>query len=397
MKVLYVVTAYPRWQGDIITPWLVETLKHLRNEGIQVTVFAPSYKGLKDQVDDETRVKRFRYFFKFKEDLSHDQTVPDRIGKSFWYKLIAFLYMFMGSLAILRFCRREKFDVIHVHWPFPHFWFGYVGSRANGAKIVSSFHGAELRWVTKKMPIFVPFLRWAIKNSDVVTCNSSHTQRELQGLLEREVEVVPFGSSISSINSKELTEKGSRPYLLFVGRLVERKGVPYLLEAFRILAENWSGELLIIGEGPAKNDLINQAQVLGVASRVRFPGFVTSKQLQMLYQNCSVFVLPAITDSKGDTEGLGVVLVEALSYKKPVVASAVGGIPDVIIDGQTGLLVPEKDPLKLAEALRKVLQDQNLADRLGENGYEHCLRNFSWESIIQKLNRIYTRLLKRMV
>src|SRR4030067_114484 len=111
MKVLYVVTAYPRWQGDIITPWLVETLKHLRNEGIQVTVFAPSYTGLKDQVDDETRVKRFRYFFKFKEDLSHDQTVPDRIGKSFWYKLIAFLYMFMGSLVILSFCRRGKVDV----------------------------------------------------------------------------------------------------------------------------------------------------------------------------------------------------------------------------------------------------------------------------------------------
>src|SRR4030067_289392 len=121
MKVLYIVTAYPRFPGDVITPWLVETIKRLKNQNIDITVLAPSYRGLKDQIIDGIPVKRFRYFLKFKEDLSHDETVPDRVGRSFWYKLIALAYMLMGSLAIIRLCRREEFDVIHVPWPFPHF------------------------------------------------------------------------------------------------------------------------------------------------------------------------------------------------------------------------------------------------------------------------------------
>jgi len=392
MKVLYVVTAYPRWDGDVITPWLIETVKRLSNAGVQISIFAPSYKGLKNQVIDGIRVKRFRYFFKFKEDLSHDQTVPDRMGKSFWYKLIAIFYMFMGSLTILRFCHREKYDIIHIHWPFPHFWFGYLGSKACGAKIVSSFHGAELRWVKRKMPVFRPFLGWTIKKSDAVTCNSSHTRHEIQSIYNREVEIVPFGSSISPAKLKQVSPVSDRPYLLFVGRLVERKGVIYLLEAFKLLSAKWSGELIIIGDGPEKDKLLRRAQELELDARVRFLGFVNSGDLQKCYQNCSVFVLPAVTDSKGDTEGLGVVLIEALSYKKPVVASASGGITDIIIDNQTGLLVPEKDSKKLAEGLERVLKDKALARRLGENGYQHCLDNYGWENITDKLLTIYKRL-----
>src|SRR4030067_394082 len=114
-----------------------------------------------------------------------------------WSKLIALAYMLMGSLAIISLCRREEFDVIHVHWPFPHFWFGYLGSRSAKTKIVSSFHGAELRWVKRKVPVFKPFLGWAIKKSDTVTCNSAPTRREIKSTAQREVKIVPFGSSIS--------------------------------------------------------------------------------------------------------------------------------------------------------------------------------------------------------
>ncbi len=392
MKVLYVVTAYPRFEGDVITPWLVETVRRLRQKGIEVVIFAPSYMGLEDQTIYGIQVKRFRYFFKFKEDLSHDQTVPDRMGKSSWYKFIALAYMLMGSLSIYRFCRKQKFDIIHVHWPFPHFWFGYLGSRACGAKIVSSFHGAELRWVTKKLKLFQPFLRWAIRRSDVVTCNSSHTKKEIQNIFSREVEIIPFGSSINSALAREKPGSNTAPFVLFVGRLVERKGIPYLLEAFKILSQKWAGQLLIIGDGPEKDNLLQKTENLNLTTRVRFPGFVGSAELQNYYQNCSAFVLPAITDSKGDTEGLGVVLIEALSYKKPVVASAVGGITDVIIDGQTGLLVPEQESEKLAEALHRVLTDAPLAKRLGEMGYQHCLQHFGWESITAKLVDTYRKL-----
>ena len=108
---------------------------------------------------------------------------------------------------------------------------------------------------------------------------------------------------------------------------------------------------------------------LGLGEIVRFAGFVSNEALSSLFQSCSIYVHPAIYDSKGDTEGLGVVLVEALSNRKPVVASEVGGIVDVIKDGQTGLLVPEKNPEAIAEAVLRLLNEPEFAQRLGEQGF----------------------------
>lgn len=392
MKVLHIVTAYPRFEGDVITPWLVETVRLLKESGVDIVIFAPSYKGLKDQTIYGIPVKRFRYFFRFKEDLSHDETVPDRVGKSFWYKLIVLAYMLFGSLAVFRYCRKEKFDVIHVHWPFPHFWFGYLGKKACGARIVSSFYGAELRWLSKRLRMFESFLRWAVRASDAVTCISSHTEKEVQRLFMRDIDLIPYGASISSDSELKSSKIQGPPYILFVGRLVERKGVAYLLDAFRILSRKWSGELVIVGQGPEKENLIKAVRQMEIADRVKFPGFVSSAELKEYYRNCSVFVLPAITDSRGDTEGLGVVLIEALGYKKPVVASAVGGITDIIKDGETGLLVPEKEPERLAEVLYRILSDEPLSKSLAEKGYAYCLKLFGWDEIIGRLFKVYVRL-----
>ena len=118
---------------------------------------------------------------------------------------------------------------------------------------------------------------------------------------------------------------------------------------------------------------------------MHFYGFIPNEELAIQYQQADVFVLPAIRDQKGDTEGLGVVMIEALTFKTPVVASDVGGISDVIIDGKTGLLVPEKDPEQLAKAINRILSDNALAKRLGEAGCEHAKSYFDWERIVDRL------------
>ncbi|HDN83241.1 MAG TPA: glycosyltransferase, partial [Candidatus Altiarchaeales archaeon] len=126
-----------------------------------------------------------------------------------------------------------------------------------------------------------------------------------------------------------------------------------------------------------------------------FKGKVSNEELRRCYQNCDVFVLPACIDSRGDTEGLGVVLLEAMSYKKPVIASNVGGIVDIVKDGETGLLVPEKNSQKLAEAIHTVLKNDELASRLGKQGYEFVSRNFNWARITDQLIEIYSQLAKQ--
>jgi glycosyltransferase involved in cell wall biosynthesis len=387
MKVLHIVSAYPRFEGDVITPWLVETVKRLKEQGVEITIFAPSYKGLSNQMIFGIPVVRFRYFFKRWENLTHEETAPDRVSRSFFYKLLVPFYVISGTLKIVFLCRRERFDVIQVHWPVPHTIFGYTGKIVSKARLILSFYGVELRWVKKKMPILRSFLKWSLNRADLVTCISTHTKDEILELTSKPACIIPFGAGLE-ITAKEASP-ASPPEILFVGRLVERKGVKYLIDAFRLLAQDIDCCLYIVGDGPEKPNLETQVQKMGLQNKVVLTGQIPEKDLQKRYQSCSVFVLPAITDSKGDTEGLGVVLIEALTYKRPVVASRVGGIVDIVEDGRTGLLVPEKDSQALGHALRKLLSDQKLAQRLAEQGYKYVKEKFAWDKIIGQVLEAY--------
>ncbi len=393
MKVLYIVTAYPRRENDVITPWLVETIRRLQSQGVAITVFTSAYAGLKDQVILGTPVKRFRYFFARWERLTHDETAIDRVQRGLLNKLLAVCYLIAGSIGIIRLCQKEKFDIIHIHWPLPHFLFGYLASRICRAPTVISFHGAELMAVKHRLKILRPFLRWAIAKSDRITANSTHTVKGIQEILSRPVAIIPFGAGFALPKTTPLASPPAESkHILFVGRLVERKGVRYLIEATALLIRDLPVKLHIVGAGPELLPLQQLTRQLGLEDTVIFHGQITTEELNQQYQNCDLFVLPAVVDSKGDTEGLGVVIIEALSYKKPVVASAVGGITDLIIDQKTGLTVPPGDPKSLAEAIRKLLTDQQLAERLAESGYEHIQENYSWSAIIPRLINLYQEL-----
>jgi len=393
MKVLYVVTAYPRSETDVITPWLVETINLLRNDGVDVRVFTSSYRGLSDQTIFGTPVTRFRYFFKRWEVLTHDETAVDRVKKGLHFKLLAVLYLVFGSLAAWRLCRKEEFDVIHVHWPLPHFLFGRAATLARRAPIVISFHGAELMVVKHGMKFMRPFLHWAISKADAVTANSTHTVKAIQEIFDRPVTIVPFGTAAGEYSESHRRAETTEKQILFVGRLVERKGVPFLVEAVETLSREMPIRLNIVGTGPDEPALKELVRRRGLERIVTFHGRVSPESLFRQYQDCDVFVLPAVIDSKGDTEGLGVVIIEAMSYRRPVVASGVGGIADLVIHEKTGLQAQPADSRALADAIRRVLTDTELAHRLGDAGYEHVRRNYSWPAIIARLEGIYRQLL----
>ncbi|MDI6840283.1 MAG: glycosyltransferase family 4 protein [bacterium] len=396
MKVLYIVTAFPRYEGDVITPWLVESILKLKTCGLNIDVFTSSYKGLGNQRIYGIDVIRFRYFFKRWEKLTHEETTPDRLKRGMFYKILVIFYLIGGISGIIKLCRASKYDMIHVHWPLPHAIFGYIGKKLCNASIVSSFYGVELKWVKKKLPILTPFLKWAVKSSDTVTAISTYTANLINELIPTKVIIIPFGAAIAS--SQKIEDRGQRTEdrkqkpennILFVGRLVERKGVKYLIEAFDMVSKKIDSTLTIVGEGSEREKLEKLVDEKGLKEKVIFTGKISEHKLKEYYLNCDVFVLPACTDSKGDTEGLGVVLIEAMSYKKPVVASQVGGIVDIVKDGETGLLVPEKDATKLAAAIYEVLNNKALANKFGEAGHKFIKTNFSWEKIIDRLVKTY--------
>jgi glycosyltransferase involved in cell wall biosynthesis len=231
-------------------------------------------------------------------------------------------------------------------------------------------------------------LRKCLHGADLVSCNSGHTREEIRRLAGLEATVVPYGSTVAPCHLPVRATFGSPATLLFSGRLIQRKGLPYLLRALPYVLQECPVRLLLTGEGDQRAALEALVQELGISQHVEFLGFVENARLAELYRDCDIYVHPAIVDDRGDTEGLGVVLIEVLNYGRPVVASNVGGIPDVIVHEETGLLVPEKDAATLAAAIVRLLRDPELAARLGTNGRAHVNARFAWDPIILEAERL---------
>ena len=390
MRVLLITSVYPRWEGDPSASFLVESVRHLRKANCAVTVLAPSYHGLTSHDADGVRVRRFRYFLKRWENLTHDEGAPTRVRNPF-YRLIAAFYILAGLAATYRECRKVRYDIIHVQWPFPHGLFGLLGRKINKAKLICTFHGAELL-LMRRFSYVRPLLKFVVRHSDAVTVNSTFTAKQVRALGEKDVEIIPYGWTVEVLPAACIAKTHSNGHkdILYVGRLIERKGLDFLISAIPQIISNVDARLTIVGEGDQLPRIRSLVELLNLQGRVEFTGIVSKAELQDRYQSCDVFVLPSIVDSRGDTEGLGVVLVEAMLFGKPVVATNVGGISDLVIDGTTGLLVPEKDTQALATAITRVCCEEGLADKLGAAGKAHVEEKFNWELLTQKLLRVYS-------
>ena len=396
MRVLFTVTAFARDENDVITPWLTETIERLQERNVDVEVLAPSYRGGGDHMIGRIRVHRFRYAPSRIETLTHDQTAPDRIREHPQYSALVPGYVAAGTLAARRLARTGRFDVVHSFWPLPHGIFGLAASRAGNIPLVCTFFGVELRWVRTQLPFFAPLMRTIIRHSDAITAISGHTAAEVRRLVpDAEMVMVPFGAAIAPDTRTEeinpLSEKG-RPFrLLFVGRLVQRKGVEVLLDAIALLRAERAVHLSVVGDGPLLGGLRQRAAELGITPLVDFTGFVPAEDLSRRFSECDAFVLPAVEDAKGDVEALGVVLIEALLHGTPVIASASGGIPEIVLHEETGLLVRSGDSTELASAIRRYIDDPSFARRLALQGQQHVKARFSWDTIIGTLADTYHR------
>ena len=386
MNVCVMTSVYALSESDRNGSFLVETTKYLTGRGHKVSVLAPSYEGRKDHIVGKAEVRRFRYFLRRWENLTHGQGAPNRIRNPL-YLFVAALYIVFGAVAAVRFCRQRRFDVVHVHWPFPHGIWGYLVGKIYRLPVVLTFHGAEIL-LAKRFFFVEPMLRHALKHADGVICNSNYTARQVARLTDKPINVVPFGCTVTE-RARAEASPGAAKQLLFAGRLIRRKGLDYLLKALPIVLASERVHLHVVGDGDMADTWKSMASLLDLDHVATFHGIVSNERLEELYASADAFVLPAIVDDRGDTEGLGVVLVEALTFGTPVVASNVGGISDVIIDGETGLLVPEKDEKALAAAIVRLLDDRDLAQRLSQRGLEHARHYFDWNRITDRLLSVY--------
>jgi glycosyltransferase involved in cell wall biosynthesis len=292
-----------------------------------------------------------------------------------------FLLAFARSVGTM--VRQMAPDVIHAHWWFPG---GWLSSRSNVAYLITC-HGSDVRLLARGGLVRL-FGGRVLAGAARVTAVSHFLARDMQRFLPavRDVAVTPMPVDVHRFSEGLQSVKVQPPRILYAGNLVPSKGVDLLLSAAAELTRrDVKYQLKILGQGPAQKQLQSLAESLRIGSQVTWAPFVPQTQMPAEYGASTVTVLP----TRGQAEGLGLTLVEALLAGSAVVGTPAGGIPEVVRHEETGLLARAGDAADMADQLQRLLTDQELRIRLSRAGREYALRTYSPDVTVERFLEIY--------
>lgn len=357
-KLLVLASTFPRSSGDG-TPGFVLDLAAEQAKEFDVTVLTPLVPGAKRaELIGEVKVVRYRYW-PFQQKLA-DGSILDNLRQnpSLWLEVP---WLMLGLYwAIDRQLRHNKPALIHAHWIIPQGLMSTLLTKK--IPILITAHGGDIYALNggslKNLKL------WALERATAITTVNQEMRSQLisWGLPGTKVQVLPMGTDFAKFqNSTQAKVPGS---VLAVGRLVEKKGFDVLIHAIRngIAQNKLPGDFMlrIAGDGPLRTELEEQARGLPI----EFMGNQSQSEISRLLASSEIFVLPSRVARSGDREGLPVTLMEAAASSSFVVASKLAGIDELVIDGESGLLVQADDPAQLVEALAAGLADPNLRERL---------------------------------
>jgi len=253
-------------------------------------------------------------------------------------------------------------------------------ARALGLPLVVTFHGGD---ATKDGPyrsrlfptIFQRRCAALQREAALIVCVSEHIRAELlaRNFPAAKLKIIRYG--VEPEADGEMQQLADRPYLLFVGRFVEKKGVAHLLEAMRALeSESAAVDLILIGDGPIAEALKRQASGL---KHARFLGWLPNDEVRRFMRGALALCVPSVAARSGDAEGLPNVVLEAMACAAPVIGSQAGGIAEAVEHGRTGFVVPQADPQAIAEPVRWLLRDPALRGRMGHAARDAATARFS--------------------
>ncbi len=396
-RILVMASTFPRWTGDTVPPFVFQLSEHLAELGYEMHVLAPHTKGaaLEERMGN-LQVHRFRYAPASMETLAYGGGILENLKKRplRWALVPGFLAA--QTLSTWRLMKRHRFDLLHVHWFIPQGLSAAVLPAWIETPKLLTAHGGDVFASTKGVRRGV--IRFVADRHDAITVNSSAMGRAVHELTGRESTVIPMGVDLGEFRNLNKQNPGSvwsdAQRILFVGRLAEKKGVEYLIRAMpQVRSQVPDAKLTIVGDGPQRAMLEDEVEALGLRDAVSFEGARPNTELPAYYSAADVFVAPSVVAESGDTEALGVVLLEAAGCGLPIVSTRVGGIPDVIKHNETGLLVEQKSPSELGTAVASLLKDRSRALMLGTAAQRHVTENFGWSDVAARFGELYERLI----
>ena len=312
--------------------FIADAVERLRTAGVEVDVVSPA---------------RFRHF-----GIAYGHGVMGNLRRQAWRW--ALLPAFLSNFARAARHAAADADLVHAHW-LP------AGAVAitTGRPFVVQLWGSDVE-LARRSPRLA---RRVVRRARAVVCPSNALAQDARALGARDVVVIPSGIDLPA----EVGEEAEPPEVLYVGRLAPEKGVLELVEAARGM------NLVVAGDGPLRKRVPHAR------------GFVAPDELAQLYARAAVVVCPS------HREGFGVACLEAMAHGRPVVASAVGGLLDLVVDGETGIHVPPGDVPALRSALGRLLADRELRRQMGEAGRLRAAERFSWATVTRATLDLYAR------
>ena len=283
-----------------------------------------------------------------------------------------------------RVAREFEPDLAHVHYAST---FGWWGLRSGIKPLVVSLWGSDMvsfpsSWMTRR------YLRAVLSRADSLTVTSEFLRRRAEAFLPEvgnKIDHIPFGVDLPE--SPPALPEGP-PRLCFLKAHKQASGPDILLKALAEASPHLSGvQLTLAGSGPLTEQLKATAAELKIAERVDFPGMLPHEQIYPLLKQSHLLVMPSLE------EAFGVAALEASACGRPVIASDVGGVSEVVEDGRTGLLVPAGDVSLLASAIVSLIRDRGRCEEMGKAGYEFVKKNYLWERSMDLMQALYERLI----
>ena len=401
LKVCILTTSFPRFKGDSAGTFIYSLVSLLSQKGIHIEVIAPHDPGTHFFEDwQDIHINRFPYFFPLKyQHLCYGDGLLNNLRNSRLAVVQTPFFILVEFFYLLCTLKKKRVDLIHAHWSLPQGFLGMLAGHLLKVPCVTTLHGSDVFGL--RHPILRLFNKLAIRHADVCTANSRATAKTAYRIAAcRNLMIVPMGVDLNHFQKttevddlkKKLNLEGE--VILSVGRLIDLKGTDYLIKALPKVKRRFpKAKVLIIGSGPRKSHLLYLSKDLQIEDSIVFIDQIPQTELIKYYSLADAFVMPSITNKMGETEGFGVVLLEAMACGIPVIGSDTGGIPDIIKDGETGLLVRQKDSQDLVKQIIRLLTDEDLRKKMVRNAHDLIETQFSWEVIAKRFIEIYRHVL----
>ncbi|MCW8038278.1 MULTISPECIES: glycosyltransferase [Acinetobacter] len=387
--ILVLASTYPRWSGDHEPGFIHELSKRLTSEFNVIALVPDAVDSDVDGVLDGVEVIRYRYAPKGLQSLVNNGGIVNNLKTYRWKWLLIPGFILGQYLAIRKILKEHKIDVIHAHWLIPQGWIACILAQAYKIPFVVTSHGGDLfglqgNTLTKVKKIVA-------EQATAMTVVSQAMEEYLAqvSIKPKILQVIPMGVDLKNRFTPNLKVRRNTHELLFVGRLVPKKGLNYLLLALpHLLKEHPNLNLNIAGFGPEELILKQQVKALGLKNHVKFLGALAQEQLPELYQKATLFVAPFVRADNGDQEGLPVALMEAIGTGCPAIVGHVAGIEDLLGAEIQQIAVNPSNTQELVNAISEALKYPAIAQARAIHIRKNAIDLIDWESISKKYANI---------